>query len=210
MITTKQSIFDHQGSHIQIDNHPISIIAKIEEPMIIVLDGVLTNEECDQLVHISRDRLQRSKIGNTHTTSDLRTSTGSFLEENESPWISNLEQRISSLMNIPIQNAEPLHVLNYQPGQEYKPHLDYFSSPDVINNRISTLILYLNDVEEGGETFFPHLHFSVLPKKGRAVYFEYFYKDDLLNQLTLHAGKPVIQGEKWVATQWMRRQQYRI
>ncbi len=66
--------------------------------------------------------------------------------------------------------------------------------------------MYLNDVEHGGETFFPKLNFSVSPQKGMAVYFEYFYNDKSVNELTLHGGAPVITGEKWVATQWMRRQ----
>ena len=73
---------------------------------------------------------------------------------------------------------------------------------DAANNRISTLVMYLNDVEEGGETFFPKLNLSVHPRKGMAVYFEYFYQDQSLNELTLHGGAPVTKGEKWIATQW--------
>jgi prolyl 4-hydroxylase len=114
-------------------------------------------------------------------------------------------------MNIPIAHGEGLQILRYTPGQQYKAHHDFFSSTNKVvnNNRISTLVMYLNDVEEGGETFFPQLNFSVSPKKGMAVYFEYFYNDQTLNDLTLHGGAPVITGEKWVATQWMRKQKVR-
>ena len=114
-------------------------------------------------------------------------------------------------MNIPIEHGESMQILRYTPGQEYKAHYDYFSSTSQAakNNRISTLIMYLNDVEQGGETFFPKLNLSVTPKKGMAVYFEYFYTDNDLNELTLHGGSPVIAGEKWVATQWMRKQKVR-
>ena len=69
--------------------------------------------------------------------------------------------------------------------------------------------MYLNDVEEGGETFFPKLNLSVHPRKGMAVYFEYFYQDQSLNELTLHGGAPVTKGEKWIATQWVRRGTYK-
>jgi prolyl 4-hydroxylase len=69
--------------------------------------------------------------------------------------------------------------------------------------------MYLNDVEEGGDTCFPSLGLTVTPRKGSAVYFEYFYNDHRLNELTLHAGSPVAAGEKWVATQWIRRQKHR-
>ncbi|MNV88561.1 hypothetical protein D3C71_1827790 [compost metagenome] len=61
-------------------------------------------------------------------------------------------------------------------------------------------------MEEGGETAFPMLNLTVSPNKGMAVYFEYFYDNHELNESTLHAGTPVIKGEKWVATMWMRRQ----
>ena len=111
-------------------------------------------------------------------------------------------------MGIPKEHGEGLHILNYKPGQEYKEHLDYFAptSKAAKNNRISTLVLYLNDVEEGGTTFFPKLNLTVCPQKGMAVYFEYFYNDSIINELTLHAGAPIVKGEKWIATQWMRRQ----
>jgi prolyl 4-hydroxylase len=114
-------------------------------------------------------------------------------------------------MNIPVEHGEGIQILKYTPGQEYKAHFDFFTSSSnaAKNNRISTIILYLNDVEHGGETFFPKLNFSVSPRKGMAVYFEYFYNDKNLNELTLHGGAPVITGEKWVATQWMRRQSSR-
>jgi prolyl 4-hydroxylase len=102
-------------------------------------------------------------------------------------------------------------VLHYGPGQEYKAHYDFFSpkNPQARNNRISTLIIYLNDVEEGGETVFPLLQLKVKPKRGSALYFEYFYRQQALNELTLHSSVPVVRGEKWVATQWMRRQRIR-
>jgi prolyl 4-hydroxylase len=112
---------------------------------------------------------------------------------------------------VPIEHAEGLQVLHYGPGQEYKAHYDFFgqNSPAARNNRISTLIIYLNDVEEGGETVFPLLQLEVKPKRGSALYFEYFYRQQALNDLTLHSSAPVVRGEKWVATQWMRRQRFR-
>ena len=134
-----------------------------------------------------------------------------FFQESENEIVTRVEKRVSTIMNIPIEHGEGMQILRYTPGQEYKAHYDYFSSTSQAakNNRISTLIMYLNDVEQGGETFFPKLNLSVTPKKGMAVYFEYFYTDNDLNELTLHGGSPVIAGEKWVATQWMRKQKIR-
>ncbi|WP_313892951.1 2OG-Fe(II) oxygenase [Psychrobacillus sp.] len=206
----EQTIFDHVGSKI-ITDREIDIVTRFEEPLIVVLDNVLSDEECDELIKLSTDKMQRSKIGATREVNELRTSSGMFFEESENEIVARVEKRVSSIMNIPIEHAEGLQVLRYAPGQEYKAHYDYFSSTSKAanNNRISTLVMYLNDVEEGGETFFPKLNLSVTPKKGMAVYFEYFYNDQELNELTLHGGAPVITGEKWVATQWMRKQKVR-
>ncbi|MDQ0254838.1 prolyl 4-hydroxylase [Evansella vedderi] len=202
------TIFDHIGNKIKTDDREINIIARLEEPLIVILGNVLSGEECDELIRLSKDRMNRSKIGNTRQEHDLRTSSSTFLQEGENDIVARIEKRVSQIMNIPVEHGEGLQILNYKIGQEYKAHFDYFSSASkpVSNPRISTLVMYLNDVEHGGETYFPKLNFSVLPQKGMAVYFEYFYNDETLNELTLHGGAPVIIGDKWAATQWMRRQ----
>ena len=202
------TIFSHNGNKIKTEDREINIIARFEEPLVVVLGPVLDDEECEELIQLSKDLLQRSKIGSTKEVSDIRTSSGAFLTDVKNNILTRVEKRVSAIMGIPIEHGEGLHILNYRPGQEYKEHLDYFAptSKAAKNNRISTLVLYLNDVEEGGTTFFPKLNLTVCPQKGMAVYFEYFYNDPILNELTLHAGAPVVKGEKWIATQWMRRQ----
>ena len=202
------TIFNHIGNKIKTEDREINIIARLEEPLVVVLGSVLDDEECDVLIQLAKDRLQRSKIGGTREVSDIRTSNGAFITDINNDILARVEKRVSVIMGIPIENGEGLHILNYQPGQEYKEHFDYFASTSkaASNNRIATLVIYLNDVEEGGSTFFPKLNFSVRPQKGMAVYFEYFYNDQMLNELTLHGGASVVKGEKWIATQWMRRQ----
>ncbi len=204
----EQTIFSHNGNRIKTEDRDINIIARFEEPLVVVLGSVLDDEECEALIELSKERLKRSKIGSTKEVSDVRTSSGAFLTDVNSDILARVEKRISAIMGIPTDHGEGLHILNYKPGQEYKEHYDYFAptSKSAKNNRISTLVLYLNDVEEGGTTFFPKLNLTVCPQKGMAVYFEYFYNDPMLNELTLHAGTPVEKGEKWIATQWMRRQ----
>jgi len=181
-----------------------------KEPLVMKFEQLLTDDECRQLIETAAPRLRESKLVNK-VVSDIRTSRGMFFKEEENPFIHRIEKRISELMNVPIEHAEGLQVLNYGPGQEYKAHYDFFgqNSPSAGNNRISTLIIYLNDVEEGGETVFPLLQLAVKPKRGSALYFEYFYRQQALNDLTLHSSVPVVRGEKWVATQWMRRQRIR-
>ncbi|GIP28611.1 2OG-Fe(II) oxygenase [Paenibacillus sp. J23TS9] len=193
-----------------IDNHIITATVLNEEPLIMKFDHVLSDEECQALIESAASRLEKSKLANKEV-SQIRTSEGMFFDKNESLFITIIEDRISSLMQVPIAHAEGLQVLHYEPGQEFKEHYDFFgpNTPSSQNNRISTLIMYLNDVEEGGETRLPNLGITVKPVKGSAVYFEYFYNNQTLNELTLHSGEPVIRGEKWVATQWMRKQRIR-
>ncbi|WP_453997621.1 2OG-Fe(II) oxygenase [Bacillus nitroreducens] len=204
------TIFNHVGNRIITEDREIQIIARLEEPLIVILGNVLSDEECDELMRLSKEKLQRSKIRNA-IEDEMRTSSSTFLDENENYIVSKIERRISQIMNIPTEHGEGLQILNYKIGQEYKAHYDFFTSKSkpIHNPRISTLVMYLSDVEQGGETYFPKLQFSVSPKKGMAVYFEYFYNDQTLNELTLHGGAPVNVGDKWAATQWMRRKRVR-
>ena len=208
-MTNEVSILAIQSMY-SVDNYVITAEVLNEEPLIVKFHNVLSDEECQTLIECAASRLKRSKLANKEF-SQIRTSSGMFFDENEDPLITTIEKRVSTLMNVPIEHAEGLQVLHYEPGQEFKAHFDYFNEhhPSSKNNRISTLVMYLNEVEQGGDTTFPNLGLTVTPTKGSAVYFEYFYNDQRLNELTLHSSAPVIRGEKWVATQWMRKQQIR-
>ncbi|MCA0970503.1 2OG-Fe(II) oxygenase [Halobacillus litoralis] len=204
------SIFDYTGNKIVTEDREISIIARMEDPVIALLGNVVSDEECEELIRISQDKINRSKIGSRKDVSDIRTSSGAFLDGDDVT--AKIEKRIAQIMNVPVENGEGLHILNYKVGQEYKAHYDFFKPKNngtTPNPRISTLVVYLNDVEEGGQTYFPHMNLSITPQKGMAVYFEYFYSDSAINERTLHGGSPVTEGEKWAATMWVRRKQYR-
>ena len=78
----EQTIFSHVGNKI-ITDREIDIITRLEEPLIVILGNVLSNEECDELISLSKDKMQRSKIGVTHEVNEKRTSSSMFFEENE-------------------------------------------------------------------------------------------------------------------------------
>ncbi|MFC5560284.1 2OG-Fe(II) oxygenase [Ureibacillus thermophilus] len=206
-LSKEQNLFNFTGNKIKTEDKKIDVLVKYEQPLVVVLDSVLDAEECDRLIELSKNRLERSKISADKIVSDIRTSSGAFLTDVNDEIIKRVEKRVASIVGIPVEHAEGLHVINYKPGQEYKEHFDYFAetSRAASNNRICTFVLYLSDVEDGGETYFPKLGLKVFPKKGMAVYFEYFYNDQMLNELTLHGGAPVVTGEKWIATLWFRR-----
>ena len=185
---------------------------RIEKPFILYLDNFLSTAECDELIRISKDRLQPSKVIDSTTGEERiapgRTSKGMCFELNENRLVSTIEQRISELTNFPIENGEGLQVLNYQKQEEYRPHYDYFPSHKLENKkggqRVGTMLIYLNDVPSGGETIFPKVGLSVTPKKGTAVYFQYGNSKGQVDPMSLHSSSPILNGEKWVATKWIR------
>ena len=193
---------------------------RVSTPCIAVLNNVLTPDECDELVRLSRIKLKRSTIvdplSGEYLVIEDRSSSGTFFAVRENDFISGLDRRISEVMHWPAENGEGLQILNYQVGGEYKAHFDYFPPDDPGSQphlkkggqRVSTLVIYLNDVPEGGETVFPRINLSVCPRKGSAVYFAYCNAAGEIDPMTLHGGAPVRAGEKWIATKWMRQSRY--
>ena len=139
-----------------------------------------------------------------------RTSECMFFGRGESPLCERIEARIAALLSWPVVNGEGLQVLHYQPGAEYRPHHDYFdpAQPGMAavlrrgGQRVGTLLIYLNTPLQGGATVFPDVALEVMPVKGHAVFFSYDRAHAVTR--TLHGGAPVIAGEKWVATKWLR------
>ncbi|MGL4523165.1 MAG: 2OG-Fe(II) oxygenase [Bacilli bacterium] len=208
MLSAEQHLFPHMGNVIHTSDRDVRVVARFEEPLVVVLDNVLSKEECEHIIELASEQMKRSKVGSSRDTSSIRNSSSTFLPEHGSANVLTIEKRVAEIMGIPYSHGEGLQILNYAIGQEYKAHHDYFKagSKAAANPRISTLVMYLSDVEEGGETYFPHLKLSVKPQQGMAVYFEYFYDSEALNEQTLHGSAPVVVGNKWAATQWMRRQ----
>ncbi|MBM7095463.1 2OG-Fe(II) oxygenase [Bacillus sp. H-16] len=201
-------MFSYSGGSLEVNGRQMNLKRLSEEPVVAVFENVLDDEECNAIIELSRGELKRSKVGTDKQEHAMRTSRGAFLDNHHSHVVSEVENRLCAIIGMPLSHAENLHILHYRPGEEYKAHMDSFTKPDV-NNRIATMVVYLNNVEEGGETLFPKLGISIPPKRGTALYFEYFYNDPKINALTLHAGSPVISGEKWASTLWVRRQKFR-
>lgn len=196
----------------------VSVLAIIKEPQIVVLGNVLSPEECDELISMAQPKMARSQTVAATTgkdeLNDVRTSNGMFFTKQSNHIVAALEKRISILTNWPEENGEGLQILQYKPGAEYKPHYDYFDpvslgSTAILKRggqRVGTFIVYLEEPEKGGGTLFPDVNFEVLPKKGNAVFFSYSIPHP--SSKSLHAGTPVIKGEKWIATKWLRENKF--
>jgi prolyl 4-hydroxylase len=101
-----------------------------------------------------------------------------------------------------VEQGEPLMILRYAPGQEYRLHSDAIAG--AANQRTMTVLLYLNQGFAGGETHFPELDITIVPRGGEALLFDNLLVDGRPDPRARHAGKPVRAGTKWLATRWIR------
>jgi prolyl 4-hydroxylase len=184
------------------------------------MENVITPEEADRLIELGAELgyKRSSDVGGVmlpdgrfveHISMD-RTSTNAWCVGPcyEDALVQGVNKRLSELTGINETNAEHLQLLRYEPGQYYRTHNDYIDHN--INRqqgvRILTVFLYLNDVEEGGETKFDIIKKAVMPKRGRAVLWP-----SVLNMSphekdhrTLHQARPVVAGIKYAANAWVR------
>jgi prolyl 4-hydroxylase len=208
------------GTSIATSDRVIRVAARAERPLLAVLNDVLDADECAQLIEMARQRLVPSTVVDPMTGRDIvtgtRASLGMFFRLRENAFIARLDRRISELMNLPVENGEGLQVLHYPEGAGSAPHFDFLVPSNAANlasiarsgQRVSTLVAYLNDVPDGGQTIFPQAGWAVSPQRGNAVYFEYCNSLDQVDHASLHASAPVERGEKWVATKWMRQRRF--
>ena len=209
------------GPVIRTPDRDVAVLSRLARPCVAVLESVLSAEECEQLIALARPRLRPSTVVDPITGEDRavehRDSEGMFFRIEETPFIARIDQRISALMGMPVENGEGLQVLRYGPAAKTSPHFDFLVPGNQTNRdslmrsgqRVSTLVAYLNEVEEGGETVFPEAGLSVLPRRGNAVYFEYCNSLRQVDPLSVHAGAAVLKGEKWALTKWMRERAFK-
>ncbi len=173
--------------------------------------GFMTPQECDQMMALVDAEAIPSKLFSGSANADYRTSWSCNLRIEE-PLVLAITRRIDVLMGFDTDRGELLQGQRYHPGQEYKVHCDYF--PPRVHywplmrqcggQRVWTTMIYLCDVEEGGETEFPRLGLRVPPRRGTLLIWNNMRPDGSPNGETLHAALPVARGAKYVLTKWYR------
>lgn len=207
-------------NNINIGNQDIKTVLNLIRPRLALFNNFLSADECDELIELARPKMQRSHvinpIGDGTIEDNARTSNGMFFQRQANDLVSKIEDRIAKLLDIPVDHGEGIQVLNYHIGGEYKPHHDYFKPNEkgeqphtkIGGQRIATFLMYLNNVEAGGETVFPSLGATFMPIKGSALFFYYELDNNEVDIHSLHGGSPVSAGQKWVATKWLRENPY--
>lgn len=178
-------------------------------------DNFLSADECLTLIDIINTRLVDSTIadeGDTCLVNDYRTSQSASLGYFEHPYFLEIDKKISDLLNLNPFLGENMQGQKYLPGQYYKEHHDFFTPftkeyktyCEWMGQRTWTTMIYLNDVEEGGETYFKHLNLKIKPQQGLLLAWNNLYFNGIPNFKTLHEAMPPIKGDKYVVTKWWR------
>lgn len=191
-------------------NPMISTIAN-DRMEIFVRHAFLNAAECAAMMaKIDADSVP-SKLFSGREKDGFRTSSSCNLDPAD-PVVLKLTARIDALTGFATELGETIQGQRYAETQQYKGHCDFFPGnvpywPDMRDaggQRCWTAMMYLNAVEEGGETHFVRAGFMVPPRPGTLLIWNNLRPDGSPNGETLHAALPVVRGAKYVLTKWYR------
>lgn len=182
-----------------------------EKAELYAVTGFLDPTECDHLIGLIDRVAKPSRVYDPETQARVRTSYSGDVDRNDS-FVRMVERRICDLMGIDESWGETLQGQRYLPGQEYQAHFDWFDTsapywPEETRRggqRCWTAMIFLNDVEEGGQTEFTNLGIAIPPQRGVLLAWNNATVEGVPNSYTKHAATPVIRGVKHVVTKWFR------
>lgn len=180
-----------------------------------VWQNFLSPQECQTLIALIDKGAQPSSLYEESAKPGFRTSSSCNLDP-YAPLTVKLDRKISEAIGMNPRHSETIQGQRYKVGQEFKPHHDYFHTStdywkhESVNGgqRSWTVMVFLNDVEEGGATEFPDANLGVRPLAGMLLAWNNMARDGTPNPYTLHTGTPVIKGTKYIITKWFRQNQW--
>ena len=175
------------------------------------VENFLSQDECNLLVNEIKSALRPSTIASEgEFDSTYRTSSTCDLGNKNNPFLKEIDRRISDFIGIGASYGETLQGQHYTENQEFKAHTDYFEGSQLLEHdggrgqRTYTFMIYLNEVEKGGETEFLRLNKTFSPTQGKALIWNNLNEDGTPNENTMHQAHPVEKGKKTIITKWFR------
>ena len=183
----------------------------LKDAQVFRVDGFLSDAQCDALIgEIERNR-RPSTLLSDKANPDFRTSDSCDMHR-YSELIRPIDESIAALLGLPVASGETLQGQRYAPGQHFRAHHDYFHEGepywpkmrDSGGQRTWTAMIYLNQVGEGGATWFPLAGIRVKPQRGLLLAWNNMAADGRPNTATIHEGMAVVEGVKYIVTKWFR------
>ena len=185
------------------------------------IPNFVTDEECDHLESFAKPKLKRATVadstGKSIVSENRKASQAGYHDFNlsnpEEPLLP-LQSRVLSHINsmtgygLRPEGQENFVVIQYNATDQYTPHCDGQCDGLKYNlgGRVATSVLYCKVADKGGATTFTNADVFIKPEKGMATFFSYVGPDGMTDDgFTEHSGCPVVEGEKWITTFWMRR-----
>lgn len=195
----------------RLEANPAVRKAKVDAAQIYYYPAFLSDAECDTLIRLIDSNRRPSTLLSPSQDPNFRTSESCDLDR-WSPDVRPIDERMAALIGVPPENGETMQGQRYAPGQQFRPHFDWFNENQEYwaamkasgGQRTWTTMIYLNAVEEGGATWFPQAGLRVAPKRGMLLAWNNMKPDGSPNTATLHEGSPVVKGVKYVITKWFR------
>ncbi len=171
----------------------------------------LSQAECERLCAMVDQTARPSSLHEVDYDSGFRTSYSGDLDPVD-PFVMGIGRRIDDILGVDASFGEAIQGQRYLPGQQFKPHNDWFYTTEKYwqgerkrgGQRSWTTMIFLNDVEQGGETHFTQIGIKIEPKPGVLLIWNNALPDGRPNEGTMHAGTPVIEGAKYIVTKWYR------
>ncbi|MEO0905947.1 MAG: 2OG-Fe(II) oxygenase [Pseudomonadota bacterium] len=171
----------------------------------------LSQTECERLCAMVDQTARPSSLHEVDYDSGFRTSYSGDLDPAD-PFVMGIGRRIDDILGVDSSFGEAIQGQRYLPGQQFKPHNDWFYTTEKYwqgerkrgGQRSWTTMIFLNDVEKGGETHFTQIGIKIEPKPGVLLIWNNALPDGRPNEGTMHAGTPVIEGAKYIVTKWYR------
>ena len=187
-----------------------------EDPPVHAVPGLLSAELCDALIARASPLIAPAPVydeqSGGNTTSNERPHSAAIFQVVDMDLVTEaIVDRVCALAGMPATHAEPLQVLHYKVGEYFVPHFDawdhaiesHAATLKTHGQRVFTVVVYLNDDLEGGETEFLHLGLRHRGKKGDALMWRNVDAEGRRDRRTRHAGRPPTQGEKWLLSLWI-------
>jgi prolyl 4-hydroxylase len=178
---------------------------------IYIVRDFLDTRDCSELVALIDANNEPSKLLSYNGDVEFRTSYSCNVDPND-PTVLRVEGKLASLLGIDPIHGETIQGQRYQVGQQFKPHYDFFHKGEPYwdemmrtgGQRTWTAMVFLNDVEGGGETNFTEAAAKVTPRRGNLLCWNNMNAIGEPNSYAMHQGMPVTAGTKYIITKWFR------